>query len=169
MKIKSILKGKSEEPANLFSEFLTEDALNKLKKGKPLNDISNAKKGMINFVIVQVRDESLEKTSEILSQVVELIFKNEGFISAIVSSIVIATYGFPKEIVQDGNELLQNIAKLIIEKYKLNVRVVYGSAPGLYGNWGIPQSQFFGPLIPHIDKKLINLFNLKFGTSLFLS
>lgn len=147
----------------LFSKYVSEEAIEKTLEGKDVKD--QLKKGNIDYLIMQIRGDTIEDILRLLSKSTEIIVNMNGMVSCIFSSLLFATFGFPFDEYRDASGTCEQVVNDLVSQLKKDIRVVYGSSNGLYGNLGSPRSMHFGPLLPRIEEKLKILFTLGFAES----
>lgn len=162
MKKMKILKKEDENLYNTFSDYMSKEALDKLKKGKIPGVTDELEEGLITYIIIQIKEFSYPKNIELISDIVEIISKNNGFISNILPCFVLATFGFPFED-NTGIPSCEKTVSDIIEKFTIKIKIVYGSEHGVYMNVGTTKIISFIPLIPNFSQKIDFLLRLKFG------
>lgn len=163
MKISSIFKSKEQKQVlHRLSKFVDSEALEKIAAGK-MPDFEIFKEGIINFLITQVKDTPLSSFQALQSDVITTILENKGFVDCIMSSIIIATFGFPFEDRKNAGELCENTARTLLNLRKHDIRIIYGEEKGTFGNIGCSRLFRYGPLISNVDRKLSLLNKLEYG------
>lgn len=154
---------------NLFSDHISEedmrDFLNQLQSDQTLIKM---RRGSIVYIIIQVKDKEPESLLEVIQKAANVINANHGFIPSILSSIIVVTFGFP---FKDSRKAIQNQQATVDEllrHFKEDVKIVYGTEDGYYGNVSIIQGWHYTPILRGIGDKFGRLSKLQFGNSLKL-
>ena len=151
-----------KETLDILSKYITDDALDKIKKGelppKPL-----PQNGNITYLIVQMKDDTVAKTSSIIKKVIKIIMKNDGFAACYLSSFVIATFGFPFNDDEDAYTLCKNTCEMLINDLKSEIKILYGVDEGIFDDWGEADLAVYGPIISNVSEKIDMLLKLDFG------
>jgi hypothetical protein len=156
-------KQRHEEVRNIFSKYIPKDTLDNIIEGKHNMMEPNHKKGLINFIIIQLKEEPIEELHNLHKPVVSTILENKGFIAGIISTIIFATFGFPFQDDKNSANLNEQTAFSLLKNLGNNIKVVYGSDEGFYGNVGNSKYHNYSPLIHEFNKKLDFLINLEYG------
>lgn len=120
---------------------------------------------LCTYILLQVRDVNLAEVSGLLDSAVEILSQRGAFVSDLMSSLLIATFGLPL-VDEDQDKARSQQAKAVarlVTELGPNIRLVYGTAAGLAGNVGASQHMNFGILLPDIASKLSVLTTLGFG------
>jgi len=162
-KLFSFKKPKEGELRNAFSKYVPADIFDSIMAGK-LNAIELPfKKGLINFIIIQLKEEPIEELQNLHKEVVSTILENNGFVVGIISTIVLATFGFPFQDDKNAAGLCEHTGYSLLKSLGDQIKVIYGSDEGFYGNIGTSKYSNYGPLIPRFNNKLSFLMNLEYG------
>jgi len=154
---------KRKELKELFSDYVSKETIEGVIAGRDAE--GELKKGNINYIIMQVRGDEIKSVPAFISRATDIIMSVNGIVSCIFSSLLVATLGFPFRRSQDVSGTCEQVVNYLKNDLRENIRAVYGSAEGLYGNLGSPRYMHFGPLLPAIEEKLGILFTLRFGES----
>lgn len=119
------------------------------------------------YILLQVRDADLDAVSGRLDSAIEILERRGAFVTDLMSSLVLATFGLP--LVDDDLDKARSqqtkAAARLISELGQNIRLVYGTAECLAGNVGASQHMNFGILLPDVAGKLAALLALEFGQS----
>lgn len=117
----------------------------------------------ISLILVQVKDDDIERASGLISQLVDSITAANGTVFHIVSSIVIATFDFGAEVPPNAEKRCDVTANTLQQALGINGKILFGNCEAKYGNFGSPTRIQFGPFIPRLSDLLSQLGNLDFG------
>ena len=76
-----------------FSGVISKEALSKIIESK--DEEPQMESGTIDFIVILIGDEPIEKVPIFCSQIVQQITANKGIAISITSSLVVAIFGFP--------------------------------------------------------------------------
>jgi hypothetical protein len=119
------------------------------------------------YILLQVRDRDLDAVSGHLDSAIEILTRRGGFVTDLMSSLVLATFGLPlvdDDLGKARSQQTKAVVRLISELGQ-NIRLVYGTAECLAGNVGASKHMNFGILLPDVAGKLSALLALEFGKS----
>lgn len=164
MKISSLFKPREPNDFPSFlSKFVNPEALEKITKGKDPTLESFQKAGLITFMITQVNDAPLSKLKELQKDVVLSILETKGVIDCIISSIMVATFGFPFEDSKNARELCESTARTLLKLLKHDIKIIHGQEESFFANLGSPRIFRYGPIISDLSGKFSLLNKLEFG------
>ncbi len=145
--------------ANFLKEEAVDDAIEKQY------DVTGEQfsKGIINYMVVEVREEPFSRMQRLHNAVVTEILNRKGFVSDIISSITIATFGFPFEDPATGLESCEEAVNFLLKQLDDQIKILYGSEEGQFGNQGAESCHHYGPIISQFSKKLSLLADLEYG------
>lgn len=120
----------------------------------------------VRFILLQVRDEPVERAAANIATAIDLIERRGGMVTDVMSSMVLAVFGVPEsdDAEKDRDQQAKTVARLVAE-LGLEVRLVHGAADGLVGTFGSQQHMHYGPLLPGFQRHLGALLALDFGQS----
>ena len=120
----------------------------------------------VRFILLQVRDESVEHAAATIAKAIDLIERRDGMVTDVMSSMVLAVFGPPEsdDAERARDQQAKTVARLTAELGP-DVRLVHGAADGLVGTFGSPQHMHYGPLLPGFEHHLGALLALEFGQS----
>jgi hypothetical protein len=146
-----------------FSGYIPEEALESITGKNSLH--CEFKDGEINYLIMQVRDDRTQEVPTLIAKASEIILSMNGVIVCILSSLLVATFGFPFEKNEDGFAKCEKTANYLLDRLRGDSRVIFGKSKGLYGNLGSSRCAHYGPLVPGMAGRLEALLQLEFGQS----
>ncbi|MBA4100479.1 MAG: hypothetical protein C0484_27360 [Rhodospirillum sp.] len=119
----------------------------------------------ISFILLQVRDEPVVEAPDRMAKAIDIIQRRNG-ICDVMSSTVLAIFGFPRreDREKSSDQRAKSVARLVTELGP-DIRLVYGTADGLVGNYGSLSQVHYGPLLPGFARYLSALTALEFGQS----
>lgn len=122
--------------------------------------------GDIHLVIVQVKDDDLSETTELIKSVLEIMVQNNFTIQSFLVSLVVSTSGFPplREI-KNPIQICRQTMKELTDKHPGKLKILYANIFGRFGEYGHPQRMTHGPLVPKFDLMLKQLIELNYGES----
>lgn len=120
----------------------------------------------VRFILLQVRDEPVERAAAAIATAIDLIERRNGMVTDVMASMVLAVFGLPEsgDAEKDRDQQAKAIARLVTELGS-DVRLVHGATNGLVGTFGSPQHMHYGPLLPGFARYLAALTALEFGQS----
>lgn len=120
------------------------------------------KEATIDFICVAVQGDTPEIISERMALVTEIAVRNKGMVHALISGIIIITYGvlFSEP---DDNQNRISLCKELRTSLAGNVKFVYGTAPGHFGNLGSATRMSFSFILPGFLEALGALAALPYG------
>lgn len=128
---------------------------------KPLPPLDTPRR--IAFVIVEVRPAPIGEHAPAISAVIELAMERLGIIDAIVSHLVIVTFGsFPTSPVG----MHRTFVEAALAKFGTGVRIAHSEGDGYLGDLGSAKRKAFTFMHPAFPKALAALPGLAFGESL---
>ena len=148
---------------------------NLLSKGlvKEIDDINIRNQGLQNleivFLLIQFRDERFDDIVDAMDQLFSEVLKHGGFWERMFSTIALVTLGCrPEDNHENPINEMHELVKSIVERFKDDVRIVYGRTKGYYGTASGIHLHEYGAVIPQIEEKLKILFDTEFGTASFI-
>ncbi len=123
------------------------------------NDGKDYLRGTVNFVIFQVRDDTIESIHSLLEEPINISTRNGASIGDIISSFVSVFYRID-DVNKSKNQIL---AKQLANELKTDIKVIYGSKEGAIGNTGSKTRLSYGPIIPEMGNYMKTLTNLDYG------
>lgn len=144
------------------SEYVLKNVIDDFIDGKKSE--TNLKRGLTIFLLVQVRESDLEQVRNIVSKAISNIVDNNGVIQSIMSSIILATFGFPFEGLNNAFAECEKTGHQLLEIYQNDIRVLYGNSEAIF--YELTANQYFNytTLIPKFNAILDTLFSLEYGT-----
>ena len=148
----------------MFRGYVADELIDELVNNpRPLRlDLQPAS---ISFILLQVRDEPVVEAPDRMAKAIDIIQRLYG-ICDVMSSTVLAIFGFPRREELDGSsdQRAMSVARLVTELGP-DIRLVYGTADGLVGNYGSPHRFRWGPLLPGFARYMTALTAREFGQS----
>jgi hypothetical protein len=154
--IKKLIKRRQMSRA--FGQYMSRDALRELEsmegdpKQRPPLPLEE-----VYYIILQVRDDSLEDTQRCLVQALEILFNQGGVVESIMSSVVFVTF--------KPDSMPARPIDAFFEALGSNVRAVYGQGGYPRGIFGSARIFRHGTILPNFNSKLEILGQLEFGFS----
>lgn len=148
-----------------FTRHLADEVIDELiKHPRPLQMAPQP--ASICFILLQVRDDPVADAPEHMAKAFDIIARRNGTVWGVASSIALASFGAPfsEDAERDLDQRSKSIVRLVTE-LGADIRMVYGTADGLIGNFGAPQRFYYGPLLPGFGRYLGALTSLEFGQS----
>jgi hypothetical protein len=123
--------------------------------------------GEIPFVLLQVRDDEAEQIRPRLARAMTRIQNSHGMVD-MMSSVVFVFFGYPRDSWTSAPEKpsIENgrrLATALLQELGADVKVLYGTAPGLVGNLGGPHYMHYGAAIPNFGTMTAKLAQIEFG------
>jgi hypothetical protein len=146
-----------------FSEYLANEVLDEIINN-PDRTRKPPQRAEICFILLQIRDDTAEKLPAHIGQAMDIVVQRGGTVCDVMSSVVLAIFGFPLSDDPERNrdQRSKSVTRLVTELGP-NIRLVYGTAEGLVGNFGSPRRLHYGPLLPGFARYLSALTALEFG------
>ncbi len=142
-----------------FGEYLSPDIVGELLAKNDGKDYLSLRRGTVNFVVFQVRDDNIERIRSLIEKSINIITLHDVFTAEIFSSFVSVFYR-----IEDVNESKhQVLAKQLIDELKTDIKVIYGSKKGATGNLGTKSCLFYREVIPEMGDYMRKLTNLDYG------
>ena len=121
------------------------------------------KRGVLEFVLVQVKDDDASLLPERLKSVIELVLETRGAIISVCGSIVFASFGFPFGEPEEGPHCRTRCVEAIATRLGDSARVLHGATETTVGLVGTPEYQIYGPIMNDFSDKIRTLLALNFG------
>lgn len=151
-----------------FSQYIPADRLKEILSAQDRKNSDEMQRCPISFILLQIKDERMDDLKDMLSKVTEVLCKNNGFITGIISNTILAIFGFPPENDQNSVVDLENVVTSLLKAVEENVRLVYGKKEGLLGNFGTAERLYYGPIFKNFDDVLLALRKVDYGEALKL-
>lgn len=123
------------------------------------DDVSKMRKCDFIYMLIGVKEDTFESIPGIIEAVTYHLVSNKWIIDSIISSLIVAVRhnAKPTDIIHDNDiyAILSNSPK--------SIRIVYGFASGMCGNFGANNAFIYGYLIPDFSRILSFLLNMGFG------
>ena len=152
-------RSKVDRLAETLSKFMAADDI--LSSPDLLK--TELKAATVQFVLIQVRDDSADQVADLISSVCEVAGKSEGLIETMTSSLVIVTFGTPFETKQDPAEAARQLAIDLQAVLPGQLKVLLGARAGKVGNIGSANRFSFCSVIPNFGDLLARLVQLDYG------
>ena len=147
-----------------FRSYLADEVVDELVNNpRPLRlDLQPAS---ICFILLQVRDDPVTAVQDHMAKAIDIIQRRGGVID-VMASMVLVIFGFPlrEDSEKSSDQRAKSIARLMTELGS-DIRLVYGTADGLVGNYGSLQRINYGALLPGFARYMTALTALEFGQS----
>ena len=118
----------------------------------------------VPVMLVQVRDDDIERAASLIATVVESVSAADGTIFHIISSIIVATFDFGFNDLTDAESRCQAAAQSVHRILQNDCKILYGSPVAIYGNFGTPTRIHHGPFFRGISDFLEQLRKMDFGS-----
>jgi len=155
----------AEEGLRHLTSYLSFEAVKALAEGSPRPPVFES--GEVPFVLLQVRDDKAGDIGPLLARAMTQVRDSGGMIH-MMSSFMFVFFGFPrsawasvpeKPSIENGRRL----AAALLQELGADVKVLYGTAPGLVGNLGGPHYMHYGAAIPNFGTMTAKLAQIEFG------
>ena len=146
-----------------FSEYLANEVIDEIVNN-PDRTRKPPKRAEICFILLQVRDDTIEQVPASMAEAMDIILQRNGTVCDVMSSTLLAIFGFPisDDPEKNRDQRSKSVVRLVTELGP-NVRLVYGTVDGLVGNFGMARRFHYGPLLPGFARYLAALTALEFG------
>jgi hypothetical protein len=146
-----------------FSPYLPKDIIDDIVNN-PRPFPAAPQPARLCFILLQVRDDPLERMPEHMATAFDILLRREGMVWDTMSSLTLATFGLPisDDPGRDRDQRTKSVAHLMTE-LGADVRLVYGTVDGFLGNCGSPERFHYGPMLPGFARYLQELTKLEFG------
>ena len=147
----------------LIRKYLSEEVADELLNN-PGQIRLETQRADICFILMQVRDDTLDRVQAHMETAFDIILRRDGTICDLMSSVVLSVFGHPVSMEPEraSDQRAKSVARLMTE-LGTNIRLVHGTADGLIGNLGSPHRIHYGPLLPGFARYLTALTALEFG------
>lgn len=146
-----------------LARYLSQDALDEIL-ADPDRQAHPPQPWRFAYILLQVSDGDLEQAPQHLNTAMEIIARRDGYVSDVLSTLILATFGLPlvdEDLDKARDQQAKAVARLVTE-LGAQMRLVHGIADGLAGNIGA-QGTHYGVLLPDLSRGLAALMALEFG------
>lgn len=117
------------------------------------------------FILLQVRDDPVTEMQDHMAKALDII-QRRGGVCDVMASMVLAIFGFPlREDPEKSSDQRAKTAARLVTELGSDIRLVYGTADGLVGNYGSLERINYGALLPGFAHYMTALTALEFGQS----
>ncbi len=145
---------------NSFSGVISKEALDRIIESK--DEELQMESVTIDFIVILIRDEPIEKVPMFCSQIMQQISANKGVAISVASSLVVAIFGFPLG-ADNRTANRRECVESLMNTLKEDIKLIHGKSSGFLGNLGTAQSMHYSALIPKFNDILKQLCEMDFG------
>jgi hypothetical protein len=156
----------AREIRRAFSAYMSPEVVEKLARGEDV--IPSPETKVIPYVVFQVRDDRVDDVQLCLSQAIPIVRRYDVLLETMMHSTVAVSMfriGTGAEMFQFVPGSQEQLVNELLEALGPNIRIVYGSAEGLWGSIEVAKRFSFGALVPGFNAVLATLGQLEFGSS----
>ena len=146
-----------------LSKYISDEAAEKISTSAKGPSEVEVKSGIVSFILIQIKDDELNDIDRLITSASSILMEQGFMIVSVVSSLVVATIGFPVREVENPIKICERVVKELAGKHPHELKLLYGSLSGKYGAFGHPKSKRFGPILPKFGELLNQLTALKYG------
>jgi hypothetical protein len=94
----------------------------------------------ISFILIQIKDDDLSGLEHSVTSVCDIILRREFMVDSVISSLIVATVGFPMKEIENPLQNCKQLAEELVRNHRGKLKVLYGSLAGKFGTFGHPQN-----------------------------
>ncbi len=140
-----------------FKEYLDEEAIKEIRNIENKNPMDRLENKTINFLIFQMKDNNIEVNVSLFEKAIKIVQASDGYAD------IFGSFGLVSSKFDDINKITQ-LAELLSDLLKEDIKIIYGSVEGAFGNRGTEYCQYYGPIIPGFSSYMNKLINLGYGS-----
>ena len=152
---------------DIFLKYVSRKTYNEILSGKHIPSLGQLKTALIHYVLIEVKDQPIERTSELITSAVEILETKKMVVDTIFSNLIVSTLGL-HTLAKDPRIHLQDVSDSLLKNLGNDIKIATGEAEGLVGLWGTPTCLCHGPLIPNFLSKIVVLNGVQYGNSVIV-